>query len=64
MDPEALPPIPKDLLEALDKRYPEVCAEPGQPIDELMFYGGKRDLIRWLHIQYRLQQSDPDQEDE
>lgn len=64
MDIEGLPVIPKDLLDALDKRYPEACAEPGQPIDELMFYGGKRDLIRWLRLVHEMQHQDPDTSDE
>jgi hypothetical protein len=61
--PKALPLVPQDLLEALEKRYPEACAEPGQTMDQLMFYGGKRDLIRWLRLQFEDQQH-PSQDDE
>ncbi len=63
-DFEAL--IPLDLLEALNRRYPEASAEPGQSLDEIMFYGGKRDLIRWLRHKYDEQQGNNqnDNEDE
>lgn len=62
MDLDGLPPIPLDLLVALEARYPEACAEPGQPWDELMFYGGKRDLIRWLRLAYTTQ-LEPDEDE-
>ena len=52
MDTSSFPLVPLDLLEALEKRYPEASAEVGQTMDELMFYGGKRDLVRWLRAAF------------
>ncbi len=62
MDVTGFPLIPQDLIDALDKRYPEVCAEPGQPVDQLMFYGGKRDLVRWLRLVFDQQNAGPGDE--
>lgn len=64
MDLNGLPPIPLDLLVALELRYPEACAEPGQTMDELMFYGGKRDLVRWLRLAYTQQNAKPEEIEE
>jgi hypothetical protein len=55
MDLEGKPQIPKDLIEYLNREYPEACAEPGQTMDQLMFYGGKRDLVRLLALIYEEQ---------
>lgn len=64
MDLDGFPTIPLDLVEAMEARYPEACAEVGQTMDELMFYGGKRDLVRWLRLVYTKQNTkDEDEED-
>lgn len=64
MDLDGFPTIPLDLLVALEARYPEACAEVGQTMDQLMFSGGKRDLVRWLRLAYTKQNSkDQDEED-
>jgi hypothetical protein len=50
---ETFPFISTELINALDKRYPESSPIPGQYTqDELMFTAGKRDLVRWLKLQY------------
>ncbi len=62
-DPK-LPLIPLDLLEALERRYPERSYEPGDTLEDLMFAGGKRDLVRWLRTRYDRQSLHQDDEDE
>ncbi len=64
MDAAAVPPVPKDLLEALEVRYPEHHAVPGDTLDSLMFHGGKRDLVKWLRTVFDEQTAPrPDEND-
>ncbi len=58
------PGIPLDLLEFLEKRHPEKSAIPGDTLDELMWLGAKRDLIRWLRLEYEYQTSPKDEQEE
>ncbi len=51
MEPQ-FPFISKDLIEALERLHPERSAEPQMSINELMFHGGKVDLVRWLRAEY------------
>lgn len=55
MFPDPLPVIPLDLLTALEARYPERSWQPGDTPEDFMFYGGKRDLVRWLRLQFEEQ---------
>jgi hypothetical protein len=55
MDQSDLPPIPKDLMEALDKRFPEKSPSLKTSIDEIRFESGKRAVVRFLLDQYNLQ---------
>lgn len=70
MDPEVLvddqpkfPPVPLDLLMFLEQRYPERCWQPGDTDDESKFYGGKRDLVRHLRVQFEAQNAPPEDEE-
>ncbi len=56
--PTKIPYIPKELVEYLDRTYPEASAVPGKPTDELMFNGGRRDLVRWLLVQHLRQEKE------
>lgn len=52
-----VPNIPKDLLEYLDKHYPEASPLPGEDREQMMFTAGKRDLVRWLWVQHYRQEN-------
>ncbi len=56
--PTKIPHISKELVEYLDKAHPEASPVPGKTIDELMFNGGRRELIRWLLVQYYRQEKE------
>lgn len=58
------PGIPLDLLVFLEKRYPEKSAIPGNTLDELMWLGAKRDLVRWLRLEYEYQSAPKDPQEE
>lgn len=48
MDELSFPPIPADLLDTLDRLYPERCAELSQSEREVFFMAGQRSVIRCL----------------
>lgn len=50
-----LPKIPQDLMEALDKRFPERCPDPKASEREVWIEVGKRELIRFLKTHYERQ---------
>jgi hypothetical protein len=53
MDEELrFPPIPKDIIDALNERFPERSASLGEKIEEIMFKAGQRDVIRFLNAQF------------
>lgn len=52
---ERFPPIPKDLLDELNKRFPEKTPSLSMSIDEIREYGGKRAVVRFLNEQYARQ---------
>ncbi len=64
MDLEGAPTIPHDFIVWLDSRYPERCAQPGDTLEDLMFLGGKRDLVRWLKKAYEVQNDPTDKSTE
>jgi len=37
-----------DLLRELDKRFPEVIADPGDRIEDVMFESGQRSVVTYL----------------
>jgi hypothetical protein len=50
-----LPPIPEDLLAALDKLFPERSPELGEAEGQLRWRGGQRSVIRFLKEHYARQ---------
>ncbi len=52
---EQFPHIPKDLIEALDKRFPEKTPSLTTSLDEIRWKGGERAVVRFLLEQYRRQ---------
>jgi hypothetical protein len=52
---QPIPPIPKDLLEVLDARFPERCPEPSWDDRTIWREVGKRELIRFLKEEFRRQ---------
>ena len=50
-----LPPISKDLLEALDRLFPETSPNLNWSDKECFWFGGQRNVIRFLKEQYKRQ---------
>lgn len=44
------PLIPKDLLEYLEKQYPERCPDPYEDERGTRHYAGAVSLVRWLRM--------------
>ncbi|SCW77106.1 hypothetical protein SAMN02927900_04768 [Rhizobium mongolense subsp. loessense] len=49
---ERFPHIPKDLIEALDKRFPERTPSLKTSFEEIRWKGGERAVVRFLLEQY------------
>jgi hypothetical protein len=49
---EHFPRIPKDLLDALNERFPEKTPSLSMSIDEIRDYGGRRAVVRFLNEQF------------
>lgn len=45
---DKLPVIPQDLLEALDKQFPDRCPEPSWSEREIWMRVGERRVVRFL----------------
>jgi hypothetical protein len=43
-----IPPLGKDLIQALDERIPERCPDPTWSEREIWMYSGKRELVNFL----------------
>ena len=52
---DKLPPIPLELIAALDKLYPERSASLGETMDQIMFRAGQRQVVRFLLAQFEEQ---------
>lgn len=52
---EHFPLIPKDLLEALEKRFPERCPDIKQGDREIWWMCGERAVIRFLRQKFEEQ---------
>lgn len=50
-----LPPIPKNLLEALEKAFPDRCPDPGLSMDEVRIKQGEVAVVRFLRRQFDIQ---------
>lgn len=42
----ALPPIPRELVEALDRAFPERCPDPADDDRTIWLRAGRRDVVR------------------
>lgn len=54
---DQLPVIPQDLLEELDKRFPERCPEPSWSEREIWMRTGERRVVRFLKHVFEQQNS-------
>jgi len=60
-DEDSLPYTGSQLVDKLNKVFPEKSAELGMSIEELMFKGGQRSVVNWLvELQNREQQQNED----
>ena len=57
MNDNKLPVIPAELLEALDKLFPEQSYSIGMNNEEYIFKGGQRSVIRFLQSKFEEQNS-------
>jgi hypothetical protein len=55
-DLKPIPPFVESLLESLDERFPEQCAEVNQTTNEIMFKAGQRSVVRFLIEEFKQQQ--------
>ncbi len=55
MDPRHHPPIPKDLLEHLEKAYPERSPTVDETEAKLRFRGGQTSVVRALRAVFEEQ---------
>jgi hypothetical protein len=55
MDNLRFPPIPKELLEVLEKRFPDVSPEITDSLDLVRFKTGQVSVVRLLRHQFTLQ---------
>ena len=55
MDNFKLPPIPKELLEVLEKRFPDKAPVLGQDMATIMFNAGQANVVRLLRHHFNLQ---------
>ncbi len=55
MEINKAPPVDLVLLQWLEKNCPARCPKPGQPLDEVFFYSGKRSMVELLRFNYERQ---------
>ncbi|TIQ65461.1 MAG: hypothetical protein E5X41_14985 [Mesorhizobium sp.] len=51
-----VPPIPADVIEWLDRLYPEKCADPKDADREIWMKAGERRLVRRLKLELKRQE--------
>jgi hypothetical protein len=49
MDDDTLPYIPKELLDFLNKRFPERTPGLNDTVDQIRFESGQREVVRFLN---------------
>lgn len=60
-DEDSLPYTGSQLVDKLNKVFPEKSAELSMSIEELMFKGGQRSVVNWLvELQKREEQQNED----
>jgi hypothetical protein len=52
------PPIPVELLEALETRIPHRCPDISTPERAIWFDSGRRAVVDWLRAEFERQQKD------
>lgn len=55
MENNKLPNVPKELLEALEKRFPDRLPENMETLDSIRFRSGQVSVIRMLRHHFELQ---------
>lgn len=46
------PLVSKELLEELEKRFPDIMPEPDQPLDQIRIKQGQVSVVRFLRTQF------------
>lgn len=49
---DKFPTIPHDLMEELEKRFPEMTPPLTMSLEEIRWKGGQRSVVRFLRSQY------------
>lgn len=52
---DTVPFIPLELIEWLDKKFPERTPEPTATLDHIRIETGKREVVRFLKVKYEEQ---------
>jgi hypothetical protein len=55
MDNSKFPIVPKELLEVLEKRFPDKAPDLTDNIDAVRFSSGQVNVVRFLRYQFNLQ---------
>ena len=55
MDNLRFPSIPKELLEVLEKRFPDIAPDLAESNDQIRYKSGQVSVIRFLRHQFTLQ---------
>lgn len=55
MDNLKFPPVPKDLIEMLEQRFPDRAPDLTDNIDQVRFKSGQVSIVRFLRHQFNLQ---------
>lgn len=58
MDNDKFPTVTKELLTALDQRFPERSPSLTDNLDTIRFESGQRSVVRFLHSIFELQNKD------
>lgn len=59
IDHEPTPHIPEDLVEFLDRRFPEQSPRLGTPLEYIWFQAGERNVVRFLKALLARQKENP-----
>lgn len=55
MDHTEFPALDKELIDFLNKRFPERCAEEKETERQIFIYAGQRSVVRLLNEVYKAQ---------
>lgn len=51
------PPVPRELIDWLERTYPELCPDLQWPDRKVWHYAGQRELVRTLASHHKKQQT-------